>query len=68
MGWVSRAARAQKSPHITPYPGNAQVQSACDGCTIVAVHPGITHMINQECCMPRNFMGCMHESNFIWLS
>ena len=45
VGWVSRSARVQKSHHIRAI-SEYKVQSACDGCMIAAVHPGILHMIN----------------------
>ena len=35
---------------------------------LLAVHPGISHVINWVYCRPRNSMGCTCESNFIWLS
>ena len=45
IGWVSRSAHVQKSHPIWAI-SEYKVQSACDSCMIVAVHPGILHMIN----------------------
>ena len=59
MGWISRSACAQKSHHIQAISEyNVQIYHVMVA-WLLAVCPGILHMINWVCCMPRNSMGCM---------